>query len=204
LLAHIQHLFLREVSLEGEHLLDVDESGQVLAKVLGLRHVRAVHLNSVALKVTLPVLIECSVLRYLVIPFYSLEFGQASELLRQMPTLTLLHCRLVIGSEAATTPDQQQQFHIAHEVSIGSRYHSSTSLRALAVNLLSNDCPEAVRRLAGLVAAQPRLRRVFTSLHHAEMLDNFLRSVRARQPLHLNTHPSDNLRIYDIDTYAVF
>ncbi|KAJ2048685.1 hypothetical protein GGI03_005196 [Coemansia sp. RSA 2337] len=204
LLAHIRHLFLREVSLEGEHLLDVDESGQMLAKVLGLQHVRAVHLDSVALKVTLPVLIECSVLRYLVIPFYSLEFGQASELLRQMPTLTLLHCRLVIGSEAATTPDQQQQFHIAHEVSIGSRYYSSTSLRALAVNLLSNDCPEAVRRLAGLVAAQPRLRRVFTSLLHAELLDNFLRSARTRQPLHLNTHPSDNLRIYDIDTYAVF
>ncbi|KAJ2061831.1 hypothetical protein GGI17_002805, partial [Coemansia sp. S146] len=152
LLAHIQHLVLGEVSMEGEHLLDDDESGQILAKILGLRHVRAAHLNSVALEVTLPAILECAVLQHLTIPLYSLEFGQASELLRQMPTLKLLHCRLVIGSEivALASDQQQQQLHIAHKVNIGSRYHSSASLRVLAANLLSSDCPEAVKRLANL------------------------------------------------------
>ncbi|KAJ2835019.1 hypothetical protein GGI24_000089 [Coemansia furcata] len=202
LLANIQHLFLSEVSMEGEHVLDDDESGQILAKILDLQHVRSVHLNSVSLSTTLPVLLECAVLQHLIIPFYSLEFGQASELLRQMPTLTLLHCRLVIGSEAVTTPDQRP--HVAHEVNIGSRYHSSTSLRALAVNLLVGDCPEAVRRLANLIFGQQRLRRVFISSSQVALLGGYLHNARARQPLHLNACTLDSLHICDIDKYPVF
>ncbi|KAJ2682013.1 hypothetical protein IWW39_006161, partial [Coemansia spiralis] len=148
LLASVQHLTLSEVSMEGEHVLDDDESGQMLSKALGLRHVRTARLNNCALSVALPSQLECTALQRLVIPHYSLEFGQASELLRQLQKLVLLHCQLVVGSETATAVDQHS--HVTGEVSIGSRYHSSTSLQVLAASLRRGERPEAVRRLANL------------------------------------------------------
>ncbi|KAJ1956223.1 hypothetical protein GGI12_005361 [Dipsacomyces acuminosporus] len=151
LLSKMQELLLYEISMENEHLLDNEESNQMLSSALSLAHLRTVCLNNSTRTTMLPVQILCSRLQTLSIPLYSLTIHQISTLAESLPLLSVLSCTL---SPASGTGISINSF-------LSTYYHRPHySMRSLAVQVPPSAHTLEVNRLFDLVALFPLLQHV--------------------------------------------
>ncbi|KAJ2398605.1 hypothetical protein GGI23_003143 [Coemansia sp. RSA 2559] len=162
MLSHVRRLKLNEISMEGEHILDVDEANQILSNALELSNIRSISLNCTALDTELPLFLRCSLLHTLDIPFYALRIDQIVHLLKHLPLLAIFVCQLAEDYCPTTSPSTGEQS-IDEETQrrLGASYDSpiNTSIWSLSVHVYPKMSQQLTRLLFALIAALPTIRR---------------------------------------------
>ncbi|KAJ2306450.1 hypothetical protein IWW55_000701 [Coemansia sp. RSA 2706] len=169
-------LTLYQISMEGEHVPDSEESSQLLWNMLSLSHARQVTLNTASSSTELPLQLVCTRLRSLVISGYHLSAEQIHHLLCEILSLRILHCQLGEGSPAglATADLAVNQAHIARteycwKASTSTRPHDDDRLglttpramRTLNIRIPPGTSDASIQRFFSVIAALPCIRTIY-------------------------------------------
>ncbi|KAJ2549525.1 hypothetical protein EV175_004416 [Coemansia sp. RSA 1933] len=205
MLHHVHNLNLTEITMEGEHLLDGEESNQMLCCAFELPAIRSISLNCTALDTGLPVQFHCSLLHTLDIPFYALRIDQLVHLLSRLPQLAILHCRLakpacplellLIDEKQDTEKDAQK---LPPPFGVSCDTPASVSLCSLSVFVPPATCQQLTHRLFSLIAALPAIRQATLPKDLCPSLNEHLVNAKAACTHRWSARLLDNIKIHPL------
>ncbi|KAJ1644456.1 hypothetical protein LPJ64_003873 [Coemansia asiatica] len=178
LLKDLEHIDLSEISLEGEHLLDEEESNQLLQNILSLRHIRSVILNNSSSRTFIDFPLNCYNLHIFSIPNYSLTLEQAVQIMKSACLLSVLNLTLVQDSvesdhDLKTDAPDIQTLKYSSALSI--------SIKTMSVNFASDIATSTVALLGDTLAVIPNLKRLFVPHTHVAFIYTSVSNICERQ-----------------------
>ncbi|KAJ1935468.1 hypothetical protein FBU59_005376 [Linderina macrospora] len=102
-LANAQELLFPTISMENEHVLDNEESNQIMQACLAVRGLRTFCIDSICPQPCLPMIPQCGELGMFCAPSYAFSIDQICTLLAHLPNLYYFQCELALDCPESVT-----------------------------------------------------------------------------------------------------
>ncbi|KAJ2595829.1 hypothetical protein GGF39_003681 [Coemansia sp. RSA 1721] len=192
LLENLRYVFLYEVSLEGEHLLDEEESNQLLQNILSLQHVRSVFLTNSAPRTFINFPLQCHNLHTLGISNYSLTVDQVVDIIKHFRFLYFLEFSLindVADKDPGAVPAVQLR-----------KYGSAlnTSMKNMRANIVPETTAGTVALFGSFIVALPHLQCLTIPRGFCGLVGRSIKYACEKQPYKWGSEMQTPLNIFTI------